>query len=108
MPEVLDLDELDIQPLPVRVGGKEYMVDLTVGVMRKVAAMQAAEDSSPWVIALAAMEAAGMPRDVFEGLGPKQAVRLSEMINTHFFGDVSTEPEETTTEATEPVSNGPT
>jgi len=96
----LELDALAAEPLLVSVGGQEYTVKVTVGVIIESGK---GDQSDPMELTQIIMEKAGMPRDIFQGLSVPQAAALSQAITERFFPEVAG-PAKTV----EPPSPGPT
>ena len=82
----LDLDALAAEPLLVKVGGTEYKVAVTVGV---IVESGKGDQSDPMELTQIIMEKAGMPREVFQSLSIPQAAALSKAITERFFPEVA-------------------
>jgi len=82
----LELDALAAEPLLVNVGGTEYKVAVTVGVIVEAGK---GDQSDPMELTQIIMEKAGMPREVFLALSVPQAAALSKAITERFFPEAA-------------------
>ena len=99
MSDVLDLDALDIEPLTVKVGGREYALDVTVGVMKRLDAAREGGEQNPWQLTYLLLAEAGFPEGEYEKLGFEQVRALGNAIDAHFFPNVRGDGTTATTEA---------